>query len=288
MGALADGAVRPASIWQTVPLDPALAELLIDPQFDAGALTARVTLVIVAVAAGEVMRTRAELAEARREQAEREARERAEQLQRAAAAERLAIARELHDSLGHFLVAINVRASVAVEVPESQDPVAALSDIKQVSASALRDLRGTLSVLRERGESAPTTPTPQLESLVSIVDRARASGVETTLTLDVDPASIPAAATAATIRIVQESMTNVLRHAQARSAVVAVRADGDALIVEITDDGTASPVTGSAGFGVRGMTERATALGGSLHAGPGSGGGWTVRARLPLIAGEGR
>lgn len=259
-----------------------LAELLIDPQFDAGALISRVTLVIVAVAAGELIRTRAELAEARRERAEQEARERAEQLQRTAAAERLAVARELHDSLGHFLVAINVRASVAVEVPETQDPVAALSDIKQVSASALRDLRSTLSVLREQGETAPTAPTPQLESLVSIVDRATASGVKTTLALEVDHVAIPAATTAATIRIVQESMTNVLRHSQARAATVAVRARGDTLVVEISDDGTASTVNASAGFGVRGMTERATALGGSLQAGRRSGGGWTVLARLPL------
>ena len=105
-----------------------------------------------ALALGDTIRSRQALRAAARERAEREAREREDENRRRAAEERVRIARELHDTLAHSLVAINVRASVAVDLHDSQDPSAALEDIKQVSATALRDLRTTLSLLREPAE----------------------------------------------------------------------------------------------------------------------------------------
>lgn len=263
----------------------AAAVLAIDGGADLGALVTRVTLVLACAGAGELVRSRHELQVARREQAERDVRDHEEQLRSHAASERMQIARELHDTLAHSLVAINVRASVAIDIPEAQDATAALIDIKQASASALRDLRSTLSVLRDVSDQAPTAPAQGLEALRTLVASARSSGVETTLDLDVEPGLVPAATSAATLRIVQESLTNVIRHADAAHARVSVRAHQDVLEIEITDDGRSAPMVSREGFGLLGMTERATALGGRLEAGPGRSGGWTVRARLPLSPG---
>ena len=274
---------RSLSVGVLTAVVAVVAILAIDGGIDAGGTLSRLAIVVLCVTVGEVIRTRGELLAARRLQAEQDARERAEELRRHAAAERLAIARELHDSLGHFLVAINVRASVAVEVPETQDPLAALADIKQVSAAALGDLRATLSVLRERDDQAPTAPSRGLEALPDLVARARSAGVDTQLELEVDTARVPAATGAAIVRIVQESLTNMLKHAEAAHARVSVRGDrGGMLAVEISDDGTAAAAPGDGGFGVLGMAERAAALGGHLHAGPRADGGWSVTARLPL------
>jgi signal transduction histidine kinase len=263
----------------------AAAVLAIDGGVDLGTLVTRVTLVFAFAGAGELVRSRQELGVARRERAERDVRDREEQLRSRAGAERMQIARELHDTLAHSLVAINVRASVAIDIPDTQDATAALLDIKQASASALRDLRSTLSVLRDVSDQAPTAPAQGLEVLQALVANACTAGVDTILEIDAERADVPAATIAATVRIVQESLTNVIRHADATHARVSVRAHHDVLDVEVSDDGSSAPMASSMGFGLLGMTERATALGGRLQAGPGANGGWTVRARLPLSPG---
>ena len=263
----------------------AAAVLAIGTTVEASALITRVVLVGACAVAGELVRSREELRAARIERAERDAREREEQLHQRAMAERMEIAREVHDTLAHFLVAINVRASVAVDLPEPADSLAALTDIKRVSASALRDLRATLSVLRDPGEQVPTAPAQSLEALTGFVEAATAAGVQTELALDVATDAVPAATCAATLRIVQESLTNVIRHAHASHARVAVHAVGDVLHVGVTDDGSAGAAAANVGYGLQGMTERATALGGQLQAGPAAEGGWAVRARLPLSNG---
>src|SRR5438309_1385350 len=125
----------------------------------------RLPLVVVALAIGDTVRSRRALRDAERERAEREAHEREEEGRRRVADERLRIARELHDTLAHSLVAINVSAGVAVDLHDSEDPLAALQDIKHVSATALHDLRATLSLLRERDDAAPTAPARDLGSL---------------------------------------------------------------------------------------------------------------------------
>lgn len=260
----------------------AAAVLAIGTGVEAGSLITRVVLVGACAVAGELVRSREELRAARVERAERDAREREEQLHQRAMAERMEIAREVHDTLAHFLVAINVRASVAVDLPESADTLTALADIKQASASALRDLRSTLSVLRDPDEQVPTAPARSLAALSGLVEAATAAGVSTELELDVATDSIPAATCAATLRIVQESLTNVIRHARAAHARVVVQAVGDVLHVGVTDDGSEAATAPDVGYGLQGMTERATALGGQLQAGPVADGGWAVRARLPL------
>jgi signal transduction histidine kinase len=223
-----------------------------------------------------------------RERAEREAREREDEARRRQAEERLRIARELHDTLAHSLVAINVRAGVALDLPDSEDALAALEDVKQASATALRDLRATLSLLRSQGDVAPTTPASDLEALPGLLDHARSAGLRTDLDVQMNGARVPSAVGGAAYRIVQEALTNVLRHANASSAHVAVWTTAKSLDIEITDDGQSGDLDVNPGLGLRGMTERATAIGGRINAGPSASGGWRVHAVLPLNGSEPR
>jgi signal transduction histidine kinase len=265
-----------------------VAILLIDTTVEVTGVAMRVAFVFASVALGDTIRSRQELREAARERAEREAREREEEAQRRAAEERLRIAQELHDTLAHSLVAINVRSSVAVDLHEAQDSSIALQDIKQVSATALRDLRATLSLLREPEDAAPTAPAFDLEALPGLVDQARSAGLHADLDVHADAGAVPSAIGGAAFRIVQEALTNVLRHADASSAHVRVRASLDALDIEVTDDGRGDSAATEAGLGLRGMAERAAALGGRLNVGPREDGGWRVHAVLPLNGGRRR
>ena len=257
------------------------AIVAIDGSLDVGSVAIRVPLVFATLAFGDTVRSRYALRAAAREQAEREAREREEEGRRRAAEERLRIARELHDTLAHSLVAMNVRAGVALDLHDSQDTSAALQDIKQASATALRDLRATLSLLRDESDVAPTSPSFDLDGLPGLVEHARAGGVRADVDVEVDGAAVPSVSGAA-FRIVQEALTNVLRHADASSASVRIRARSEVLDIEITDDGRANGVGVTAGLGLRGMAERAAALGGRVQVGPRDEGGWRVHAVLPL------
>ena len=264
-----------------------VAVVLIDGTVELTGALLRVALVFAAVAAGDTIRSRGALRAAARERAEREQHDREEAAERRAAGERLRIARELHDTLAHSLVAINVRSSVALDLGDSEDPVAALKDIKQVSATALRDLRATLNLLREQDEAAPTTPVSDLDAIPGLIDQVRGAGLQAELDLQLNGVAVPSIVGAAAYRIVQEALTNVLRHANATKASVRVREHGAALDVEITDDGWAGTTGASPGLGLQGMAERSAALGGRLDVGPHPEGGWHVRAVLPLRAGDG-
>jgi signal transduction histidine kinase len=197
--------------------------------------------------------------------------------------ERLRIAREVHDVVAHAMVAINVQAGVAAHLldQDSEQAREALLHIKRTSGEALNDLRATLGVLRDPSKDAPIEPAAGLEDLDAVAGRLRAAGVEVTLDVETDRA-VPTPVHAASYRIVQEALTNVLRHANARTAAVVARADDDMLTISVVDDGTGDSSANGAGAGVRGMRERAEALGGTLDAGPGSEGGWRVEATLPL------
>jgi signal transduction histidine kinase len=259
-----------------------VAIMLIEGKVELGTTGMRLLLVVASLALGDTVRSRRALRAEARRQAQREAREREEENRRRVTRERLRIARELHDTLAHSLVAINVRASVAADLHDSQDPSEALQDIKQASATALRDLRATLGLLRDQDDAAPTAPAFDLESLPGLIDNARAAGLSAHAEVDVNGAPVPSAIGRAAYRIVQESLTNVLRHADASTVSVRVGTRSDRLEVEITDDGRAHSVGVSPGHGLRGMAERAAALGGRLDVGPRAEGGWRVTAELPL------
>ena len=232
----------------------------------------RLGVVFAALVLGDTVRSRRQLREARREEREQEGRRRV-------ADERLRIARDLHDTVAHALVAINVRAGVAAHLHGSDE---ALQDIMAVSSDALNDLRATLDLLRDADDPAPTAPTLDLASLTQLVDRARAAGLDADANVQLNGHAIPIAVGQAGFRIVQEALTNVMRHAAASRAHVNLHVEADMLHVEVTNDGNvAAPTQG--GHGLRGMRERAAALGGDVTAGPAErGGGWHVHARLPL------
>jgi signal transduction histidine kinase len=181
-----------------------VAIVAIDGFVDVQSIAIRVPLVFATLAVGDTVRSRRALRAADREREEREAREREEEARRRQAEERLRIARELHDTLAHSLVAINVRAGVALDLPDSEDASAALEDVKQASATALRDLRGTLSLLRTQGEVAPTAPASDLEALPELLDHARSAGLRTDLDVQMNGALVPSAVGGAAYRIVQE------------------------------------------------------------------------------------
>jgi signal transduction histidine kinase len=255
--------------------------LLIDGPLDLGGMAVRFSLVFASLALGDTIRSRRALLDAARERERREAHEREQESRRRVTDERLRIARELHDTLAHALVAINVRAGVADHLGNSHDPTV-LQDVKAVSATALADLRATLTLLREDDDGAPTEPAFDLGSLPRLADQARAAGLEADVDVQIGGAAVPSAVGGAAFRIVQEALTNVLRHAGASRARVRVRAGADALDIEVTDDGRGDASPGTAGYGLVGMTERATALGGQVQSGPADEGGWRVHAVLPL------
>jgi signal transduction histidine kinase len=204
--------------------------------------------------------------------------------------ERLRIARELHDVVAHTMATINVQAGAAAHVLPSRPEAAAeaLQSIKAASKQALQELRAILNVLRQADDADPTQPAPGLAQVRTLIDGASRAGLTTSLTVTGDPRPLPAAVDLAAHRIVQESLTNAIRHAGPAAATVAVTYRPEELVVEVADTGRGKPADGSTagtGHGLVGMRERATAVGGSLEAGPAVGGGFRVVARLPLPGG---
>ncbi|ASU85885.1 two-component sensor histidine kinase [Nocardiopsis gilva YIM 90087] len=241
---------------------------------------------IVLLAAGEVVRSRrAYLREAAQKAVEAE-RSRAEEARRRATEERLRIAREVHDVVAHSISLINVQAGAAAHRREPEQAYAALEAIKQASKETLRELRSTLGVLRQvdEDEAAPVSPGPSLSQLGELADRTRESGIAVEVTTEGLESELPSPIDVAAFRILQEALTNIRRHAEgSTSASVLVRHGADELTVQIDDDGTgASASSIHEGNGLRGMRERASAVGGELSAGPRPEGGFRVRAVLPL------
>ncbi|GAA2662553.1 sensor histidine kinase [Streptomyces vastus] len=232
-----------------------------------------VAWLIAAFAAGEALRQ----AERRAAEAERTKEETA---RRRADEERLRIARELHDSLTHQISVIKVQSEVAVHVARrrgEQVPEALLA-IQEAGREASRELRATLEALRDDD----TTPPPGLDDIPELVKRFQATGLEASLTIEGHRTDVPAAVGRTAYRIVQESLTNIVRHSAAATASVRIAYRPDALAIRVDDDGRAIPgAAPTPGLGLLGMRERVTALGGRLRAEPRSEGGFTVQAELP-------
>jgi signal transduction histidine kinase len=234
---------------------------------------------------GSVRGRRAERA-AMEERARHLAETREEEARRRVAEERVRIARDLHDSVAHSLASFSVQAGVGAHVLDErpEDARAALLAIKHASGEALAELRATLGMLRS-GEAAPREPTAGLDRLPSLVESSRAAGLPVDVVVEGEARPLPPAVDSAAFRIVQESLTNVIRHAGAARATVAVRLSDGRVEIEVTDDGrgAAGDSDGdSGGHGLAGMRERVALLGGELYAGTRRSGGYRVRARLPL------
>jgi signal transduction histidine kinase len=236
---------------------------------------------VATVAAGETARVRRVAAEeqlrALRHSAEQDARNRL-------AEQRLDIAREVHDVLAHTVTVIGVQAAAAADALDTrpEEARAALAAVRGATKEAMAELRDTLVLLRT-GEGHEVAPQPSLNRLSSLVDNAKAAGVEVTLTVTGEPAGLSAATGLAVYRVVQEALTNTIRHSRSKTAAVAVDILADEVVVTVTDDGPASPVRGTAspGHGLTGLRERGRSLGGTVDAGP-AGTGFRVSARLPV------
>jgi signal transduction histidine kinase len=224
----------------------------------------------------------AEVIRARNQRAVAIATRRQEQERRTASEERLAMARDLHDVVAHNISVINVQANTALHLMDRRPEVAreALTAIHEVSRQALGELRSVLGVLRADEAAVPLVPTPGLGRLAELAAQARTAGITVRLVEQGAPRPVPAGVDAAAYRIVQESLTNAVRHSGGGAATVRLRYDADALTIEVDDDGVTADPAGH-GNGVAGMAERARALGGTLDAGPRPGGGFRVLARLP-------
>jgi signal transduction histidine kinase len=234
---------------------------------------------LVVLAAGEVVRVRRERSQsARRVRAETQRRQQNE--------ERLLIARELHDVVAHHMSLINVQAGVALHLVDRRPEQAqtALRAIKDASKEALVELRALVGVLRDESEAAPREPASMLDSLDAVIERSAYAGLTVHKTVEGQAHRLPAAVELAAFRIVQEGITNVVRHAGARSADVLLRYGPDMLTVRVDDDGSAGPRVHSLepGSGLRGMRERAVALGGTLTVSAAPAGGVRVQAELPF------
>lgn len=227
-----------------------------------------------------------ELVRVRREQWSRERAERAQAARRRADEERLRIARELHDVLAHSISVINVQAGVGLALLDSDPEQArtALTTIKAASKEALGEVRQVLDTLRTPGE-APRAPAPGLDRLPELVEQAASAGLTVEIEGEV-PAPAPGTDLAA-FRIVQEALTNVVRHSGSRRARVRFDHERGVLRLRIDDDGPATGAdAGGSGNGLAGMRERAAALGGTIEAGPRDDGGFRVLAVLPWKAKE--
>jgi signal transduction histidine kinase len=243
---------------------------------------------IVAMLLGEMVLNRQQLLDEYARRAETAEAERDAEAERRVTEERLRIARDVHDVLAHTVAVMHVQAGAAADTLD-RDPEAtrrSLTNIRTAGKEAMNEVRATVAVLREGTEpSLDTGPAPGLGDLETLVETTRRAGLDTRLTVDVAHQTPDSLTELTAYRIAQEALTNVRRHALDPSVVEVkvTRAAGN-LLVEVTDDGrpTGEDGTPRRGFGLQGMKERVEPLGGTLQAGPRPGGGWRVRASLPL------
>jgi signal transduction histidine kinase len=218
---------------------------------------------------------RAQLAEERARRSEAAA-------ERAAEEERGRIARELHDVVAHSVSVMTVQAGAVRRLlaPEQAREREALLTVEETGRQALTEMRRLLGVLRQEGESAALTPQPGLGTIDSLVQQVREAGLPVELTFEGERIALPPGVDLSAYRIVQEALTNALRHAGPARAWVSVRYRADEVEVEVANDGR-SKENGD-GHGLVGMRERVALCGGVLSAGPRPGGGYTISARLPV------
>jgi signal transduction histidine kinase len=200
----------------------------------------------------------------------------------AAEAERARIARELHDIVAHHLSVIVLQAGGARAAGKADE--ATLEKIENSGRQALAETRRLLDVLHDRAEETRLAPQPGIDELDALAASIRSAGLPVNLAISGDHGAVPAAVDVSVYRIVQEALTNVLKHAGQACADVRIACRDGAVTIEITDDGTrgAGGRPSAGGHGLSGMRERVAIFGGELQAGPRPGGGFAVRARLPL------
>jgi signal transduction histidine kinase len=275
----------------------------IEPRAAIGWVFFRIGASVMSAALGESARTRRFIAAEAQDRADRAERSREEEARARVDAERLRIAREVHDTVAHAIAVINIQSGVTAHVLDRRPEQAreALVAIEQTSSQALREMRAILGVLRDASDGR--APHPGLDQLDGLVAQARDAGLDVKLDATSAPAPLSSAVGSAAYRIVQESITNVIRHVGPTRVTLALDYGADALHIRVTDDGrlqetsdgraglhvparqpdgTRSPA--EPGRGILGMRERCQLLGGDLTAEAVPGGGFQVTARLPLLS----
>ena len=259
----------------------------VEPRAAIGWVFFRIGASVMSAALGESTRSRRVITEQALKRAELAERTREEEARARVAQERLRIAREVHDTVAHAIAVINVQSGVTAHVLDKRPEQAreTLVAIERTSSRALEEMRTILGVLS--GDEDGRSPHPGLADVDALLERARDAGLDVEVEAGTMPdVALPGAVDAAAYRILQESITNVIRHVGATRVTVSLGYDARALEVRVTDEGARTPRPVSAdpghGRGIRGMRERCQLLGGVLEAGPLSGMGYQVRAVLPL------
>ena len=202
----------------------------------------------------------------------------------AVAEERTRIARELHDVVAHAVSVMVLQVgAVRHGLPaDLEEDAAALRRVEQAGRTALTEMRGLLDSMRQEGESADLGPQPTLAEVDGLVNAVRRAGLPVELRIEGTPTELPGAVEMSAYRIIQEGLTNTLKHARASRADVLIRYGDDDLEIEVRDDGKAPPAGSDPGYGLVGVRERVKIYGGEMSAGSAAGGGFTLRTRLPL------
>ncbi|WP_030166552.1 sensor histidine kinase [Spirillospora albida] len=261
----------------------------VQPREAIGWVFFRIGVAVMSTTLGESVRSRRVIAADAQERAELAERTREEVARARVDAERLRIAREVHDTVAHAIAIINVQSGVTAHVLDKRPERAreALQIIEQTSSRTLREMRAILGVLR--GTDDDPVPHAGLEKIDDLATEARAAGLDVTLDMDPPATPLPSAVDSAAYRILQESITNIIRHTGPTRVTVAVHPGIDHLEIRVTDQGRSNGAAalrpsgdGDAGRGILGMRERCQLLGGELDAAPTPTGGFEVMARLPL------
>jgi signal transduction histidine kinase len=255
-----------------------------DPRGGAGNFVFTSIVFAIAWTIGFLVSGKFHEADAARERALKAEREREERARLAVSDERTRIARELHDVVGHSVSVMTVQASAARRLlrPHQEKEREALLVVEQTGREALAEMRRMVGVLRRPEEAPALAPQPSLEHIERLVENTREAGLPVDLRIEGEPVQLPPGIDLTAYRLVQEGLTNTLKHARAQRAEVVLRYDDGYVELTVSDDGEGRGNGGGSGHGLVGMRERVSVYGGELEAGPRAGGGFRLRARLPV------
>jgi signal transduction histidine kinase len=255
-----------------------------DPSGSAGGFFSSNLFFAVVWVVGLTLGRKFEEADEAKELAARAEHEREEQARAAVAEERARIARELHDVVGHSVSVMTVQASGVRRLlkPDQEREREALLTVERTGREALAEMRRMVGVLRRPEEAPALAPQPTLEHVERLIDQAREAGLPAELRVEGRAVELPAGVDLTAYRLVQEGLTNALKHARATRAEVLVNYGDDQVEVTVIDDGRGVGNGDGGGHGLVGMRERVSVYGGELDAGPQPGGGYRLRARLPV------
>ena len=233
---------------------------------------------------GDGVHSRRKLAAETRERLRLADAEREAETQRQVTEERLRIARELHDVMAHSVTTLSIQAAAALDSLDAhpQQARSMLTSMRAASRQAMQELRATVSLLREAGDSETTRhPAPRLGQLEQLVSGAEQAGLQVEVIKTGSVHALPPAVEVTAYRVVQEALTNVIRHADAAGVRVSLGYTPTRLTIQVDDDGSGPPAVAGGGFGLEGLRERVAAIGGTFRSGPAPARGFRLRAELP-------